>query len=294
MAKEDFDFDFEPWMAEELIHRSDWEEWYEAMLEILPLWDVNTIPRVAGFIAQCGHESGGFRVLSENLNYSAKALNTIFPKYFKRAGRDANEYHRQPEKIANVIYANRMDNGDTDSGDGWRFRGGGILQLTGRYNYTEFAEDVEMTPEEAVDYVRTKKGALDSACWFWDENNINKHCDAMDILKMTKRINGGTIGLEDRKKHWEHALDVLGGDAEIEPEEEKELNLNQTIKQGSRGPLVKEVQEILGIAPADGIFGPGTARLVKEWQSANGLVADGIVGPNTLGKLLGQVVLVWA
>jgi len=226
-------------------------------------------------------------VLSENLNYSAKALNTIFPKYFKRAGRDANEYHRQPEKIANVIYANRMDNGDTDSGDGWRFRGGGILQLTGRYNYTEFAEDVEMTPEEAVDYVRTKKGALDSACWFWDENNINKHCDAMDILKMTKRINGGTIGLEDRKKHWAHALDVLGGDMEIEPEEEKELNTNQTIRQGSRGPLVQEVQEILGIAPADGIFGPGTARLVKEWQSANGLVADGIVGPNTLGKLLG-------
>ena len=216
MAKEDFDFDFEPWMAEELIHRSDWEEWYDAMCEILPLWDVNTIERVAGFIAQCGHESGGFRVLSENLNYSAKALNTLFPKYFKRAGRDANEYHRQPEKIANVIYAGRMDNGDTNSGDGWRFRGGGILQLTGRYNYTEFAEDVEMTPEEAVEYVRTKKGALDSACWFWDENNINKHCDNMDILKMTKRINGGTIGLDDRKKHWAHALDVLGGDMEPE------------------------------------------------------------------------------
>ena len=81
MSIEDFDFNFEPWMAEELIHRDDWEEWYEAMLEILPLWDVNTIPRVAGFIAQCGHESNGFRVLSENLNYSAKALNTIFPKY---------------------------------------------------------------------------------------------------------------------------------------------------------------------------------------------------------------------
>lgn len=287
MAKEDFEFDFEPWMAEELIHRSDWEDWYEAMLEILPLWDINTIPRVAGFIAQCGHESGGFRVVSENLNYSAKALNVIFPKYFKRAGRDANEYHRQPEKIANVIYANRMDNGDTDSGDGWRFRGGGLIQLTGRYNYTEFAEDVDMTVEEAVDYVRTKKGALDSACWFWDENNINKHCDNMDILKMTKRINGGTIGLEDRKKHWAHALDVLGGDMEMEADDEKELNTNQTIRQGSRGPLVQEVQEKLGIEPADGIFGPGTARQVKEWQEANGLVADGIVGQNTLGKLLG-------
>jgi len=283
MAKEHFKFDFEPWMAQELLHGNrEWEEWYAAMCEILPLWEIDTAERVAGFIAQCGHESRNFNVLTENLNYSAKALNTIFPKYFKRAGRDANEYHRQPEKIANVIYANRMDNGDAASGDGWRFRGGGILQLTGRYNYTEFGEDVEMSAEEAVDYVRTKKGALDSACWFWDENNINKHCDNMDIVKMTKRINGGTIGLEDRKKHYVHALDVLGGDYE-----EPEVEYNQTIRQGSRGPLVAEVQEKLDIQPADGIFGPGTARIVKKWQSSNGLVADGIVGPKTLGKLLG-------
>ena len=252
MAKEHFKFDFEEWMAEELIHRDDWKDWYEAMLEVLPLWEVNTAERVAMFVAQCGHESGGFRVLSENLNYSAKALNTIFPKYFRRANRDANEYHRQPEKIANVIYASRMDNGDTDSGDGWRFRGGGILQLTGRYNYTQFAKEMEMTPEEATDYVRTKKGALDSACWFWDTNGINKYCDNMDVVGATKRINGGTIGLD-----------------------------------GSRGPLVAEVQEKLDISPADGIFGPGTARIVKEWQSSQGLVADGIVGPKTLGKLLG-------
>ena len=285
MGAENFKFDFEPWMAEELIHRSDWEDWYEAMLEILPLWDINTIPRVAGFIAQCGHESGGFRVVSENLNYSAKALNTIFPKYFKRAGRDANEYHRQPEKIANVIYANRMDNGDTESGDGWRFRGGGLIQLTGRYNYTKFAEAVEMDIDSAVDYVRTQKGAIDSACWFWDTNNLNKWADDMDIVGATKRINGGTIGLDDRKKHYLHAMDVLGGDYE-EPEE-KELNLNQTIRKGSRGPLVAEVQEKLGIAPADGIFGPGTERQVKRWQQNAGLVADGIVGPKTLGKLLG-------
>ena len=282
MAKEHFKFNFEEWMAEELIHRDDWRDWYNAMCEILPLWEVNTIERVAGFVAQCGHESGGFRVLSENLNYSAKALNSIFPKYFRRAGRDANEYHRQPEKIANVIYASRMDNGDTASGDGWRFRGGGILQLTGRYNYTEFAKAVEKTPEEAVDYVRTKAGALDSACWFWDTNNINKYCDAQDIVGMTKRINGGTIGLDDRKKHYIHALDVLGGDFE-----EPEIEYNQTIRQGSRGPLVSEVQEKLDIDPADGIFGPGTAKIVKHWQSSNGLVADGIVGPKTLGQLLG-------
>ena len=282
MAKEHFKFEFEEWMAEELIHRDDWKEWYEAMCEILPLWEVNTIERVAGFVAQCGHESAGFRVLSENLNYSAKALNTIFPKYFRRAGRDANAYHRQPEKIANVIYANRMDNGDSNSGDGWRFRGGGILQLTGRYNYTEFGKAVDKTPEEAVEYVRTKKGALDSACWFWDTNNINKYCDNQDIVGMTKRINGGTIGLEDRKKHYLHALDVFGGDFE-----EPETDYNQTIRQGSRGPLVAEVQEKLDIDPADGIFGPGTEKIVKHWQSSNGLVADGIVGPKTLGKLLG-------
>jgi len=282
MGKEHFKFEFEEWMAEELIHRDDWKEWYEAMCEILPLWGVDTVERVAGFIAQCGHESGGFRVLSENLNYSAKALNTIFPKYFRRAGRDANPYHRKPEMIANVIYASRMDNGDTASGDGWRFRGGGILQLTGRYNYTEFGKAVEMSPEEAVDYVRTKKGALDSACWFWDTNNINKYCDNQDIVGMTKRINGGTIGLDDRKKHYIHALDVFGGDFE-----EPETDYNQTIRQGSRGPLVAEVQEKLEISPADGIFGPGTAKIVKHWQSSNGLVADGIVGPKTLGKLLG-------
>jgi putative chitinase len=178
-----------------------------------------------------------------------------------------------------------MDNGNTNSGDGWKFRGGGILQLTGRYNYTEFSKEMEMSPEEATDYVRTKKGALDSACWFWDTNNINKYCDGQDIVGMTKRINGGTIGLEDRKKHYIHALDVFGGGYE-EPDE-KELNLNQTLRQGSRGPLVAEVQEKLNISPADGIFGPGTARLVKKWQGANGLTADGIVGPNTIKKLLG-------
>ena len=282
MGKEHFKFQFDEWMAEELIHRDDWKDWYEAMCEILPLWSVDTIERVAMFVAQCGHESAGFRVLSENLNYSAKALNTIFPKYFRRAGRDANDYHRQPEKIANVIYANRMDNGDSDSGDGWRFRGGGILQLTGRYNYTQFGKAVEMSPEEAVEYVRTKKGALDSACWFWDTNNINKWCDAMDVVGATKRINGGTIGLDDRKKHYLHAIDVLGGDFE-----EPEVDYNQTIRQGSRGPLVAEVQEKLDISPADGIFGPGTAKIVKHWQSTNGLVADGIVGPKTLEKLLG-------
>lgn len=283
MAAEDFGFQFTEDMVIELLRgNEEAEDWYDAMCEILPLWEVDSAERVAMFIAQCGHESNNFKVLSENLNYSAKALNAIFPKYFERAGRDANEYHRKPRQIANVIYANRMDNGDTDSGDGWRFRGGGILQLTGRYNYTKFGEAVEKTPEDAVDYVRTKKGALDSACWFWDTNGLNKYCDAMDIKGATKRINGGYIGLDDRRKHYLHAMDVLGGDFE-----EPTIDYNQTIRQGSRGPLVAEVQEKLDISPADGIYGPGTAKIVKEWQSSNGLVADGIVGPKTIKKLMG-------
>ena len=220
-------------------------------------------------------------MLSENLNYSAKALDAIFGKYFKRAGRDAEPYHRKPRKIANVIYANRMDNGDTDSGDGWRFRGGGILQLTGRYNYTKFGEDVEMTPEAAVEYVRTKKGALDSACWFWDTNGLNKYCDSRDVKGATKRINGGYIGLEDRKKHYEHAMEVLGG--HWEPAQ----MVYETIRLGSRGPTVKAVQEELEIG-ADGVFGRGTEAHIKHWQEENGLTPDGVMGPISLAMMFGE------
>ena len=283
MAKEHFAFEFKKDMAHELLQgNSEWLEWYESMCEILPLWNINTIERVAGFIAQCGHESGGFRILSENLNYSATALNKIFPKYFKRRGVDPTPYHRKPEMIANVIYANRMDNGPTSSGDGWRFRGGGILQLTGRYNYTQFGKAVNMTAAEATDYVRTKKGAIDSACWFWDTNKINRYCDRQDIVGMSKRINGGTIGLADRKKHFAHAIEVLGGHHGIKVETSNVT----TLKKGSRGKEVKRLQKALAIT-ADGVFGSGTARVLKEWQSRNGLTPDGIAGPATLGKLLG-------
>jgi len=282
MAAEDFGFQFTEEMVIELLRgNEEAEDWYDAMCEILPLWEVDSAERVAMFIAQCGHESNNFKVLSENLNYSAKALDSIFPKYFERAGRDADEYHRQPRKIANVIYANRMDNGDTDSGDGWRFRGGGILQLTGRYNYTEFGEEVDMSPEEAVDYVRTKKGALDSACWYWDTNNLNKYCDALDIKGATKRINGGYIGLEDREKHYKHAMEVLGGD--WKPGEV----VYETVRVGSKGPTVRAVQEELEIG-ADGIFGKGTEAHVKVWQEANGLTADGIMGSSSLKLMFGD------
>ena len=278
-----FNFEFTVEQVEELLPgNKDYTEWYDVMKVALPLYEINTVERVAGFIAQCGHESRNFGVLTENLNYSASALNKIFPKYFTRAGRSAQQYHRQPERIANVIYANRMGNSDPGSGDGWRFRGGGLIQLTGKRNYTAFAESIDISLDDAVDYVRTIEGALVSACWFWKTNNINKYCDRLDIETMTRRINGGTIGLEDRKKHWEHALDVLGGDyEEYEP-------IRETIRKGSRGPFVVEVQEAMDIHPADGIFGPGTERIVKDWQTKNGLIPDGILGPKSLEVLLGE------
>ena len=270
-------FDFKIEQVAELLPRIDAAEWYDAMQRVLPKWNIDTVDRVAGFIAQTSHESGGYSVLTENLNYSAEALDKIFPKYFKRAGRDARNYHRQPEKIANVIYANRMDNGGTDSGDGWRFRGGGILQLTGRYNYTQFGKAEDMSAEEATEFVRSPIGALASACWFWDTNNINRYCDNQDITGMTKRINGGTIGLEDRKKHYAHALEVLGG--HYTPRK-----VYETVRLGSRGPTVAKLQETLGLT-ADGIFGKGTEAKLKGWQSLRGLTPDGIAGPNTLGIL---------
>lgn len=270
----------------------DPEGWVDAMNEVFPKYEINTPHRIAAFIAQCGHESGGWRVFSENLNYSAKALNAVFPKYFVRAGRDAEEYHRQPEKIANVVYANRMSNGDTESGDGWRYRGRGPIQLTGKANYTSFSEDMDVDAVDNPDIVsEDKEVALMSAIWFWNKNGLNKYADSGDIKTMTKRINGGYIGLEDRIHHWKEALHMLDQDcpdheSDVADDDHVDAEDYGVLKKGMRGDGVKAMQEALGIG-ADGIFGPGTERALKNWQSENDLVADGIAGPATLGKLLG-------
>jgi putative chitinase len=183
------------------------------MVVQLPQFEVTTAKRVAAFVAQCAHESADFTTLQENLNYSADALNKLFSKYFASAGRDAAPYHRKPEMIANVIYANRMGNGDTASGEGYKFRGRGPIQLTGKANYlafaTDFFEDPETVmndPDLVTDDVST---SLYSALWFWNKNKLNKYADASDIKGMTKVINGGYIGLEDRIKHYNHAIEVL-------------------------------------------------------------------------------------
>jgi putative chitinase len=147
--------------------------------------------------------------VSENLNYKAESLMKVFPKYFHDID-TARAYQKQPQKIANRIYANRMGNGDESSGDGFRYRGRGLIQLTGKENYTWFAASLEISVQEAAEYLETFEGAAQSACWFWENNSLNKWADAGDIVKMTKIINGGTIGLEDRKKHYEHALHILG------------------------------------------------------------------------------------
>jgi putative chitinase len=178
------------------------------LLNVLEQYEINTPNRIAGFLAQCGHESADFTVLKENLNYGAAGLRSIFGKYFPD-DTIAKAYERQPEKIANKIYANRMGNGPESSGEGYKFRGRGAIQLTGKENYTKFATSIGKTVDETIAYLETLEGAVESACWFWKTNGLNAICDKDDIVAMTKKINGGTIGLEDRKAHYNKAKTFL-------------------------------------------------------------------------------------
>jgi putative chitinase len=188
------------------------QQWHNALSQLLPDYEINTAQRIAAFIAQCAHESAGFTALKENLNYRAATLRKIFPKYFP-TDELAQQYASMPNKqeaIANKVYGNRMGNGPESSGDGYRFCGRGLIQLTGRENYSWFAASLGISVEEASEYLETFEGAAQSACWFWETNKLNQWADTGDILMLTKRINGGTIGLEDRIKHYNHALHVLG------------------------------------------------------------------------------------
>ena len=205
-----FTLNFTPEQMKEMIPRNPYvPQWYEAISSILPEYEINTPQRVAAFLAQCAHESGGFVFLKENLNYKAPSLRKVFPKYFQDDA-TASAYANKPERIANRVYANRMGNGDESSGDGWRYCGRGLIQLTGKDNYTFFAASLDIPVEEASEYLQTFEGAVQSACFFWEQNSLNKWADSGDILTLTKRINGGTIGLEDRIKHYEHALHIFG------------------------------------------------------------------------------------
>jgi putative chitinase len=281
-------------LARMIPSNKDADQWHKALVEILPKYGIDTEQRIAGFIAQCAHESGEFRTLEENLNYSEKSLNAVFGRYFGAGKRNAAEYARNPEKIANYVYQDEFRKskmGNVKDGDGWRFRGRGLKQLTGRDNYTAFGKTVGMTAEEAAEYVATPKGAVESACWFWVNAKCNTFADKGDIVGLSKRINGGTIGLEDRTRRWNEALKILGGKAapvKFKEEKDDDEDVKDDIgvlRKGCRGNGVKIMQEALGIG-ADGIFGPGTEKALKAWQAKNGLTADGIAGPATFAKLL--------
>lgn len=182
--------------------------WYNALNDTLPDYDIITLEQVAAFLAQTMHESNNFNVLEENLNYRAERLLQIFPKYFPDINL-ANTCARNPTKTANIVYANRMGNGPSSSGDGYKFRGGGLIQLTGRNNYTKFGASVGMSAEDATFYVRKPEGAVKSSCWFWKENNLNNYVS--DMVALTKKINGGTNGLSERIANYNRILPILRG-----------------------------------------------------------------------------------
>lgn len=191
--------------------RDKLEQFVDPLNDICEYYEITQSPqRLACFLAQIAHESGGFNFIKENLNYGAKGLMVTFRKYFPTEDL-AKQYERKPEKIANKVYANRMGNGPEESGDGWKFCGRGLIQLTGRDNYTRFAEALDLPLDECVAYMETPEGAVSSAGWFWDNNDLNSYCDRGDFVGLTKRINGGIIGLPDRQHHYEVAMKVLQG-----------------------------------------------------------------------------------
>jgi putative chitinase len=278
--------------------------WFKAIERLFPKYEINTAERVAAFIAQCAHESNDFNVLEENLNYSETSLNLVFGRYFGNGDntRDAKEYAHNPEKIANYVYMDEFRKykmGNVKEGDGWLFRGRGIIQLTGRNNYAAFGKSVDMTAEEVAEYITTERGAIESACWFWEKNKLNDIADSGNIKKISKVINGGNVGLVDRMSRYEKALNILGGNIVAKAKstvkkgratktKTKVVAVEYvTVSIGDNNDTVRAVQSKLKL-PVDGLFGPNTKRAVKQFQLDSGLIPDGVAGPITLQKLLGK------
>jgi putative chitinase len=242
-------------------------------------------------------------VLEENLNNSEESLLRVFGRYFGPAPkRSAAEYARKPEKIANYVYMDEFRSassrlGNTQPGDGWKFRGGGIKQLTGRSNFARFGESVGMTADQAGDYVRTKKGAFESALWFWKTNNLERFADRDDIDGMSRAVNGGDNGLVDRRNRYTKAKSVLG-QVSAAPNVNSQITdsvtapkpatpANTTLRLGSKGDLVKQVQRALKLT-ADGVFGPMTETAAKSWQRINRFTADGVLNTEQINRILGR------
>jgi putative chitinase len=183
------------------------EKWAIPLQVVCDKYEINTQERVAGFLAQVGHESGGFRFTTEDLHYRAETLTRLWPQRFPMGV--AESYAMQPEKIANRAYADRMGNGDEASGEGWLYRGRGLIQLTGKNNYADFSLSADNEALIKPDLVAEPELAALSAGWFWMRNGLNALADAKDIVGMTKRINGGTNGLDDRQMRYSRLISCL-------------------------------------------------------------------------------------
>lgn len=194
--------------AEQLTKLHIGVEWVDALNETFEKFNISTPIQQASFIGQCGHECGQFKVLEENLNYRAETLMKLWKSRFPTI-EVANEYARNPKKIANKVYASRMGNRDEASGDGYRFRGRGCIQLTGYANYFHAGNACGVDFHKSPELVATPRYAAMTAGWFWSTHKLNDYANQRDFVGMTKKINGGTIGLEDRIKHINHALEVL-------------------------------------------------------------------------------------
>ena len=184
------------------------EQWVDPLNETFERFDIMNPLRKAAFIGQCGHECGNFKILEENLNYRAEALQKLWPRRFDAT--KAQMCARNPKLIANTVYSSRMGNRDEASGDGYRFRGRGCIQLTGHANYYHAGQALGVDFVMNPDLVATPMYAALTAGWFWDTHKLNQYADTKDYKTMTKKINGGFIGLADREKHIAHALSVLG------------------------------------------------------------------------------------
>jgi len=175
--------------------------WLDAINAVCEKFEINTPYRIAGFLSQAAHESGGFKFVVENLNYSPAALRSVFGKYFPDEI-TANAYARNPEKIANKVYANRMGNGDEASGEGFKYRGRGLIQLTGKDNYAACGNALGMDFINNPVLLEHPEAAALSAGWFWSTRHLNTYADEKDVIGMTKRVNGGTNGLDDRQMRY--------------------------------------------------------------------------------------------
>lgn len=175
--------------------------------ELFSTYEINTPLRVAHFLGQTAHESWGFTRIEENLNYSAERLKQVFPRHFRVV--DPKAFEGNPEKIGNYIYANRLGNSDFTSGDGFRYRGRDLIQLTGKYNYQMFGNDLSISLEEVIALLESNEGIGTASCWFWNMRNLNQYADQDNVYVLTRKINGGTHGLESRKKYTDKAKSLL-------------------------------------------------------------------------------------